>query len=644
MAAEDGSSDVVLPCESGSQQGAGAPRESAIKHQEWGSPALMAWLVANGLESPADFRYAFTSFDEVLALAGPQVAEAWGQLASSVDPLPSSWTLWALAGRRKREPGGRDAEVVVAASVPMWSGRSRVARPSESPGDDESRRRAAATMALDLALAWGQRGRLSREFHGLHVDRVPKWRGLQLDRIAQVEAASILAALRTWRLRVRWAEGAGEDPLAPSSAAPLAFMGARVTKAGVLAGAVPPSVPLARFNHFKWLETCLGAPVCVQQCDKPRGHAAGASTCTEQRVASDPELHVQVDLLLQRMGDTDPLSVVAAAIQLMWASVLRYKHLQRSVLTKLTSEFLWGACWKGKRKPGFRWAAPRFGPAGADVGKLLWDRYTAVAGAQGQVPYGVVRDSSGSILQLADFHDACRTLLAQRLGMEDSELFTSYSLRRSLPTLAEIRRVHPDDANALGDWSDRKSNMRVRYADGKEDSAATVKLTAVQWVARARGGGHPLSWARCRLLACTIDEKDLRQDVLARMAADRTEAEMARSRLSALAQGRRGFDVAALARRMAPPAENPLPGGPADPGRRWVAVKYRGSPRVHMLPGTGDLPLCRRRRGESGAPIRRAFCRGGSISELQRLGWGPAAVCPGCMCRLPEEQKVLLLA
>ena len=62
-----------------------------------------------------------------------------------------------------------------------------------------------------------------------------------------------------------------------------------------------------------------------------------------------------------------------------------------------------------------------------------------------------------------------------------------------------------------------------------------------------------------------------------------------------------------------------------------------------MLPEDGDLPLCRRRRGDAGMPIRRAFGRGGSISDLQAQGWGPAVVCPGCMCQLPEDQKALLL-
>ena len=37
--------------------------------------------------------------------------------------------------------------------------------------------------------------------------------------------------------------------------------------------------------------------------------------------------------------------------------------------------------------------------------------------------------------------------------MHDIDMFTSYSLRRSMPTLAEMSGTHPDDADALGDWT-----------------------------------------------------------------------------------------------------------------------------------------------------------------------------------------------
>ena len=57
-------------------------------------------------------------------------------------------------------------------------------------------------------------------------------------------------------------------------------------------------------------------------------------------------------------------------------------------------------------------------------------------------------------------------------------MFSSRSLRRSMPTLAEMRNTHPDDADALGDWTASKdSKMRIRYADSRDERAALVKAS-----------------------------------------------------------------------------------------------------------------------------------------------------------------------
>eukprot|EP00972_Heterocapsa_arctica_P092715 13673391-Heterocapsa_arctica.AAC.1 len=70
-----------------------------------------------------------------------------------------------------------------------------------------------------------------------------------------------------------------------------------------------------------------------------------------------------------------------------------------------------------------------------------------------------------------------------------------------MPTLADVRRAHPDDANALGDWTSTKhSQMRLRYADSTEDSAAVAKLTHVLLIQEASKSESPLSWKTCRVI------------------------------------------------------------------------------------------------------------------------------------------------
>eukprot|EP00974_Lingulodinium_polyedra_P069926 6765794-Lingulodinium_polyedra.AAC.1 len=59
---------------------------------------------------------------------------------------------------------------------------------------------------------------------------------------------------------------------------------------------------------------------------------------------------------------------IGLAMVAIWMAVLRFRHAQRCILMKLTKYQLQGAVLQGKGKPGYRWAMPRYGPLGCDVG------------------------------------------------------------------------------------------------------------------------------------------------------------------------------------------------------------------------------------------------------------------------------------
>ena len=72
-------------------------------------------------------------------------------------------------------------------------------------------------------------------------------------------------------------------------------------------------------------------------------------------------------------------------------------------------------------------------------------------------------------------------------------------------------------------------------------------------------------------------------------------------------------------------------------------IKHKGTPRVHLLPGDGDVPLCRRRRGQIGKPIVRMASMGTGLPELRQMGWGgPDVVCAICLAAFPVEEKETL--
>ena len=623
--------------------------------------SFRSWLDANGLTNPRDFKFAFTSAQRAAEAcpSSPSVAaDAWSNITHREVEVTTSWALWIR--NRRLSAVQMTTHSKPKAPPKIWKGlRARKARADLGPANDLARRRAAAKDALRVALSWKGRGRLAGIYCGLQPTKRDAWLKLQTDRVARTEANTILSAMRTWKHWCAWCLGQDEDPLSPSEVAPTAFLYAPTQTRTPLH--VPRTVPVNRFNHLRWIETHLGSPVRLEVSDRPASQPMPSGLAPEQRVASDPEVHLHLDRLFSQMPDSDPAKIVVAVIQLLWMSVLRFQHMQRSMPTRISSNFLFGVCWKGKGKPGYRWACPRFGPADADVGMFIWDRWQSLARTSAEAPFGLLYEGS-SPFSLADFHTASRAVLRQHLGMREVDIFSSYSLRRSMPTLAEMNATHPDDADALGDWTSTKSSrMRIRYADSREERSAVVKLTHVLLVRQMAKSDVALSWDSCRHLLCSVDKAHITAQANAVIAGDLPHQETPEALLGGLAKPKRKFDIPALAMRMgaqrrristdalpsqagaASSSQGPVHGLPIVEGassRRWVMIKHRGAPHVHLLQTGCSVPLCRRRQGDRGKPITRLQSEGEGIPSLVKLGWnGPAALCRACFAALPGDEK-----
>ena len=630
------------------------------------SENFIAWLDANGLNVPRDFKFAFTSASkaaEACPEAPESAAQTWEAISYSDVEVPSSWTLWV---NRLRSTSGPLTRQPARAPAKFWRGlRSQKLRQGQGPGDDLARRHSAARDALNLALSWKSRGRMAREWCSLPATHRDAWFQRQLSRIAVTEARTVYSALRTWKHWCAWCSEHGEVSLNPAVTAPMAFLYAAtgLRKSSQL----PKTLPTTRFNHMRWLESTLGSPVRMATSDRPARHDPGEGLSAEQRVATDPEVHLHLDRLFTQLPPADPARVVIAATQVLWMGVLRFQHMQRSVPVRLTSNFLHGVCWKGKGKPGYRWACPRYGPTGADICGFVWDTWQHVAAGSLETPFGLLRDNS-KLFSLSDFHAASRSVLREHLGMTDTDIFSSYSLRRSMPTLAEMGGIHPDDADALGDWTSSKdSKMRIRYADSREERSAVVKLAHMLLVRQMASSGVTLSWIACRHLLASVDNKAITAQATQLMACDTNQKETQPRFLGGLGKAKRKFNVEALALHATKHTYNPpiLPVEPeqlaprADPtaqnepmrvpddtdaaARRWIMIKHRGVPRVHLLPVGGEVPLCRRRRGRIGKPIVRMASIGTGLSELRQMGWSkPATVCAVCLAALPVGEREVL--
>ena len=168
---------------------------------------------------------------------------------------------------------------------------------------------------------------------------------------------------------------------------------------------------------------------------------------------------------------------------------LRYKHLPRSHNLHLTHGFLRATCRKGKRRvkstrPPFDWACPAILPFQLDLASQVLLDYDEVRRALGHDPDFVVHDyvvAKGDALQpsskrrlrpmdLPRFSESL--LLGMGISNKDVSLFSSYSLRRSMPTAADILKLPEDQCLAIGNWQDRPAGRGERtvaqhYANDK---------------------------------------------------------------------------------------------------------------------------------------------------------------------------------
>ena len=196
-------------------------------------------------------------------------------------------------------------------------------------------------------------------------------------------------------------------------------------------------------------------------------------------------------------------SFIAAAL-LALCACLRFRHLSQDL--KLEAGFLKGTCRMGKRRgqrtrPPFDWAAPAVLPYGLDMASQVLLDYSELCRAFGKQPGFVLPDlkvakgeslisaSKRSLreLSLGRFIHLLRALLVG-MGVPDVRAcsFTSYSLRRFLPTAADALRFPEEARLAIGGWQEQPRTtpaqsqaMAQRYADDKTLTSGQIKKEVV---------------------------------------------------------------------------------------------------------------------------------------------------------------------
>jgi hypothetical protein len=207
---------------------------------------------------------------------------------------------------------------------------------------------------------------------------------------------------------------------------------------------------------------------------------------------------------------------VAAACWALAMGTVRFRHLQRSKLLKLSDEVMAIACNQDKKPkdeaaPGYLWVLPRRGVAFEDSGDTLW------ASVQGAVkitnidadfllfdlaPRGCQPSEATAFLpqemSYSRFIKCIEQLMMLKpleMSPEQARKIISYRARRFLPSVAGLLQISDKEASSVGNWRGAgdaagrrlsiSSTMHIRYDDTKLQTTARTKVGLVAALALA---------------------------------------------------------------------------------------------------------------------------------------------------------------
>ena len=131
-----------------------------------------------------------------------------------------------------------------------------------------------------------------------------------------------------------------------------------------------PSVPLARFNCLKWLQTTLGWKLSTENKATLKIAHPPADHVAHQAAPTPPGIIPFI--MMAANASNDFVRFIGAAWMLLLVATLRPRHIQRSSIT-VKDDRIEGRVKKGKTRGGspFWWAAPRFAFQGLDLGAII---------------------------------------------------------------------------------------------------------------------------------------------------------------------------------------------------------------------------------------------------------------------------------
>ena len=449
-------------------------QEEILRHERAMADAatVAEWRKAQGFELDSDFAFAFASYSEALQQAGPLVADAFAQLnkrhlqgiGAEAKRLVRSAAMASppMMPTAKGMPRAQVKPMPRAKAGPAVFPRDRWAA-EERPADVLEPLKATLLEAMVALSALNDGPSEPAEL----VESVLR---RNLERVAAAaERQTLSRAAQTWRELASYMD---------AKAMPYAGISGILLQAFQDQSTAPSRV----HNSLRWMVRNLHLRLPAMHLLAPGAKQARLGHEAGQAAVIEPSMLWQVEAMMVGMlkaGHEAWLCVFALWAQAM--GCLRFRHVQRSMLVKLTGSSMVFWCSRGKQqavRTGFQWLTPRRTVVEQfDVGAAVLTTVMAARQA-GLQPTGIVFDlrSGEGLSPLGALQHVRSRLQGEVDNVED---LTTYSFRRFGPSWALLVGLETEELVAMGDWQDKApgSQMPLRYAATRAAVSRRVKHT-----------------------------------------------------------------------------------------------------------------------------------------------------------------------
>ena len=454
-----------------------------------------------------------------------------------------------------------------------------------------------------------------------------------------------------------------------------------------------------QWHKLDFLKRHLSMPFVLPA--KPRRKQVDGITAAEEGgVPLEPEMILRLEAHASEIDEAMDWRAGAlyGAIYIS-RSVVRFAHMQRSVLQARSCHSLHASCFRGKSGPGgarpaFEHTAPRapLSLTGASIMDRYWNLWKKWRQERGSaLSFMIIDGSTGNALSMATFHQAVRELVVEAGAAADAQLVTSKGARMVQITIAELRNADWSERLILGNWAEtpgsaggRGANANLipaRYSGDKSNSAAFLKLMQLLLL-RAMFEAHfkhhralidkgeavpPLTWATARSRLQEIEIKDVTIAAAAQLESaaprehmpgveqpktrsfvvePRTHATLTEAFKQYKESKRPASEAPAAESSEAPTdTESDRDENTSDTGSaleteslHWICRRSPASAVIHLEGEAVGVPLC---YSGAGTTLKQPYNRGQGVEGLRDLSRG---LCQKCLTRVSSASAKALEA